>query len=359
MGSIVDELLDSLDSPDWDEREQAILSIRDYPSLRDEELAPLLPSLLRSARDPSWQVRFALAELLQSLQPSSFDRLLAILQDDRHQKVRTAADRAESKWRQLKRRSEDVPLQELASLRRQDPDLALVCERVAQSMLQEATKTIAHDFLHHAHTINDLPAKLRRAASRGATLEPHFKRLEQVVAAVTGLSRDLQAYGRREALEFASEGVLEIMEVAVDRVRSSSEGAEITFVPEAPSDLRADLPRAAFVSALENLIRNAAEELARAQSPRRLIYVTADQEGVELRVSVRDTGPGFNEDLIDACFLPGFSPEKKKRSGSLSTGMGLSIAHSIVLRCAGRIEVENNTDEGATVSVIVPTKQAS
>lgn len=360
MDPIANELLTALESPDWDEREQALLSVRDFPDLEGDGLAPLLPAFLRSARDGSWEVRLALAELLQTLQPSNFDRLVAILKDDRHQKVRDAADRAEAKWRQLKRRSDgDVPLDELAKLRKRDPKLALICERVAQSMLQEATKTIAHDFLHHAHTIRDLPSALRRAESRGAPLEPHFARLEQAVAAVTGLSRDLQRFGRREELEFASEAVPEILGVAVDRVRPSCKGAKIRFVLEASPDLRASLPRAAFVSALENLIRNAVEELVRAQPPRQLIYVTAEQEGQELRVSVRDTGPGFRPEQIDACFLPGFSPEKKKRSGSLSTGMGLSIAHSIVLRCAGRIEVKNNAGEGATVAVIVPIRQAS
>lgn len=358
MDPIVDDLLEALDSPDWDEREEAIASIRDYPSLRDEALAPLLSGLLRAARDPSWQVRFALADLLQAVQPSNFDHLVAILTEDRHTKVRDAAKRAESKWRQVQRRRERAPLEDLAELRRHDPQLAQTCERVAQSMLQEATRTIAHDFLHHAHTIGDLPATLRRAAARGADLAPHFRRLETAIAAVTGLAQDLQAYGRQEQFEFASEGVLEILEVACERVRPTAE-AQITFVVDAASDLRAELPRAAFVSVVENLIRNAAEELAKGEFPRRRIAISADQDGIELMVSVRDTGPGFREEQIEECFLPGFSPEKKKRSQSRSRGMGLSIAQSIVFRCSGRIEIENNSDVGATVSVVVPMRQAT
>ena len=207
----LEETLGGLTSSLWEERESALNRLAGLPELHEgEAAADLFPALLRCARDESWEVRCALADLLFRACLPRFDQLIGILSYDTHRKVQEATQRAESKWRQLRRRSAaHEHLRELTRLRARDPEAAQACERIAHTMLQRATKTLAHDLVHYAQALNNVPTNLRGAMLREEPLEPHFETLERVLGSITGLARDLQRYGNRDPLEFTSESVLE------------------------------------------------------------------------------------------------------------------------------------------------------
>jgi signal transduction histidine kinase len=90
----------------------------------------------------------------------------------------------------------------------------------------------------------------------------------------------------------------------------------------------------------------------------------AMREGGELRISLRntpteatievtDTGPGVSEKDVARVFDPFFST---KPSGE-GTGLGLSVARSIVADHGGAIEVRNENVVGATFRVALPTEK--
>lgn len=68
----------------------------------------------------------------------------------------------------------------------------------------------------------------------------------------------------------------------------------------------------------------------------------------EVLISVSDTGPGIDPDILPNIFEAFVT---NKESG---TGLGLSISYEIVLRHRGRIRAENNPEGGATFSVWLP-----
>jgi len=65
-------------------------------------------------------------------------------------------------------------------------------------------------------------------------------------------------------------------------------------------------------------------------------------------VSVRDTGPGIDPEILPRIFEPFIT------SKSTGTGLGLTITLDIIQQHRGRIEVENNPDRGATFRVWLP-----
>lgn len=67
-----------------------------------------------------------------------------------------------------------------------------------------------------------------------------------------------------------------------------------------------------------------------------------------IRISIRDTGRGINQDDIAHIFDPFFTT---KNSG---TGLGLSVSHGIISEHHGIIDVESKLDHGTTFYLIFP-----
>jgi signal transduction histidine kinase len=68
-------------------------------------------------------------------------------------------------------------------------------------------------------------------------------------------------------------------------------------------------------------------------------------------ISVRDQGPGIEDENIEKIFNPFFTT---KESG---TGLGLSVVYQIVTQHGGIVEAVKNPDGGMTFSVVVPLHQ--
>ncbi len=67
-----------------------------------------------------------------------------------------------------------------------------------------------------------------------------------------------------------------------------------------------------------------------------------------LRVSVRDFGPGIDQENLERVFQPFFTTK------GTGLGMGLAISKSIIEAHRGRIWAENNADGGATFAFELP-----
>ncbi|GEM_PF-1470535 len=76
--------------------------------------------------------------------------------------------------------------------------------------------------------------------------------------------------------------------------------------------------------------------------------------GKYLRLSVSDTGPGIQPDILDRIFEPYFTTKKFGEG----TGMGLAIVHGIVKSHGGFINVESEPGRGAVFNVLLPVIEA-
>jgi signal transduction histidine kinase len=118
---------------------------------------------------------------------------------------------------------------------------------------------------------------------------------------------------------------------------------------ESLSPVALDRPKMSQV--LLNLIGNAIKF-----SPNRSnIQITVDQEGTEVRISVRDSGPGIPADELSSVFSP-FYRSQTSASTQPGSGLGLAICKRIVERHGGHIWAENPIAGGTVFQLTLPLK---
>ncbi len=101
-----------------------------------------------------------------------------------------------------------------------------------------------------------------------------------------------------------------------------------------------------------NLVLNAFDSIAAANSQRREVLVRVVQEEAEwVSVSVRDSGHGIDPAVQGRLFKP-FVTTKPN-----GMGMGLLVTRSIVESHGGRISAKSNADVGATFTFMLPTSR--
>jgi signal transduction histidine kinase len=98
-----------------------------------------------------------------------------------------------------------------------------------------------------------------------------------------------------------------------------------------------------------NLLRNALDAMSTVQHrPRDLLLRTEREEGDSVRLSVKDSGVGFEPHAIDRLFEAFYST---KREGM---GVGLAVSRSIIENHDGRLWATLNDGPGSTFSFSVP-----
>jgi two-component Ni(II)/redox sensor kinase NrsS len=84
------------------------------------------------------------------------------------------------------------------------------------------------------------------------------------------------------------------------------------------------------------------------------VDVELQQRSREIRLSIRDSGPGISEAEQERIFdrFTRLDPARSRQQGG--TGLGLAIAKAIALRHGGRITVESTPGEGSCFCIVLP-----
>ena len=81
------------------------------------------------------------------------------------------------------------------------------------------------------------------------------------------------------------------------------------------------------------------------------LTISSAQEGPDLvRISIRDTGCGMTQEVLDNLFTPFFSTKEAVKG----VGLGLAVSYGIIERHGGRIEVQSEVNKGSVFSVFLP-----
>lgn len=216
--------------------------------------------------------------------------------------------------------------------------------RMATQVAHEVKNPLAGLRLYARH----LEQRLGRAgdaegvelAGKIATTVDH---LASIVAEIT-------AFGRPPELHRAPTQVHALLDECLDLAAARFEGAAVEVVRAYDPGLReAPLDARELRKAFLNLILNAFEALA---AGGRLTVTTAQApDRATLTVTIEDTGSGMAEEVLARAFDPFFTT---KADG---TGLGMSIARSVVDLHGGSLAVQSAVGQGTCVRIKLPVQQ--
>ena len=220
---------------------------------------------------------------------------------------------------------------------------------------------IAHDFNNLLTAIGGYAEFAKRSVGPDA---PAWRPLHEIAATVeraTKLTRQLLSFSRRDELEaqpVCLDTLIRDMESMLLHVAGTAVQVDLEL-GETPQVLA---NRGQLEQVLMNLVSNARDagaarvairttetRIARGYESRRLGIAA----GPYVALVVSDTGSGMDEETQARVFDPFFTT--KHRDGG--TGLGLSLAHSVIRQSGGAIEVASAVGSGTTFRILLPVAE--
>jgi signal transduction histidine kinase len=222
-----------------------------------------------------------------------------------------------------------------------------------QHRRDHALAFVAHELRHPLATIQLAAAMLQRDRSEAtrdraaALISRSATRLTRVVDDLVDITR-LQAQAislRPEPLSLA-----DVLGVVIETARPSIAARQQVLTAEmAPAE---ELQVAGDPDRLQQVFGNLLSNASRYSPEGAEIAVSAQSHGNEVVVTVRDTGFGIYDHMLERIFEP-FVRDAAKTSEGL--GIGLALARSLVTRHGGTITADSDgPGRGSTFTVTLP-----
>lgn len=176
-----------------------------------------------------------------------------------------------------------------------------------------------------------------------------FQNIESAGNRISGLVKSLKSYSRtdtdREWEEVdIREGIHDTLQLTSNRIKYYDIQLNLESIPK----IRAN--PAALNQVWTNIILNASDAMGKNGS----LSVHCSSDGKQIKVVIRDSGPGIRYEILEKIFDSNFST--KKSDVKFGLGLGLSISRDIVQQHGGTISAENASGGGAVFTVTLPVQ---
>ncbi|NQW18722.1 MAG: response regulator [Chloroflexi bacterium] len=232
----------------------------------------------------------------------------------------------------------------------------LELERVSRSK-SEFIATVSHELKTPLTSINAFVDILSR--NRSGTLDKkqleqieiirrNGQRLDMLINDLLDISRIDSGRLALSLVPFDANHVITDLASSFEPIaRGKSQTIEVA-VPEIPTWIRADQARISQV--VSNLLANASKY----SGPERVIQLRVSVVSKTLQIEVVDSGIGIAEEDIANVFGPFFRADNIATRSVSGTGLGLTIAKTIIDLHAGEISVSSKYGSGTKVTITLP-----
>ena len=168
------------------------------------------------------------------------------------------------------------------------------------------------------------------------------------------ITDDLLVLARGDAgrldLHFQETDLRQLFERCVSPAASRLAAAQVTCRTDVPAGTRACVDPDRIRQAVDNLLANA----VRFSPAGSVIVIAAREDGPDLRIEVRDQGPGFPDDFLPHAFERFRRPDIARSRDDGGAGLGLAIVQAICAAHGGRATARNAPGGGAVVTLWLP-----
>ncbi len=215
--------------------------------------------------------------------------------------------------------------------------------RLASGVAHEINNPL-NGIKHCVYAIKKEPHNLAQLKQYLQLIDEGLQHIESVVQKLLGFARKSAGGAQPVDLNNVVQQVLDLLEYRLKR-----KNIHLRFTPaDHLPPIKAD------VSLLQEVVMNLLINSYDAVAENGHVNVSTEKQASQLHLVVQDDGCGMDADQIDKIFEP-FYTTKDVGEG---TGLGLSVALSIVEAHGGRISVESRAGEGAKFTVIFPIGEA-
>ena len=222
--------------------------------------------------------------------------------------------------------------------------------------LLDSQRRLMHDISHElrsplarlhvaAGLARQQPERLDESLQR---IENESERMDKLVGELLTLSKlDAGVASPRHESIYMAELIADI--VSDTQFEAQAHGKQLVFTGACTVCVRGDSEL--FRQAIENVVRNALKHTA----PGSAVTLDACALGMQLNLTVLDSGPGVPESDLERIFEP-FYRGSGSSYNSDGHGLGLAISRRILNNAAGSIRAENRTEGGLRVTICLPVE---
>jgi len=208
------------------------------------------------------------------------------------------------------------------------------------SQLGEMSAGISHELRNSMSVIAGYAKLLARKVEPDA--QPTVDSISSEITNMDKIISELLAFAKPSVL---SREKVDLSSLLKETLRSAvADRDSIKSLVRVEDSVTVEADEVLLRQALTNLFNNAAEAMPEGGS----IEVELNRLYSKAGISIKDTGSGIPENIIQKIFLPFYTTKEK------GIGFGLALVQKIIVSHGGSIEVESKEGEGATFRIALP-----
>lgn len=242
-----------------------------------------------------------------------------------------------------------VTSEELAKVNRELKDSFEQIKRADRlSAIGQLSASLAHEIRNPLASIDGAANLIESAQTSEEMRKGSLAIIHKEIQRLNRLLTNLLDFARPRQPEFQAVDPARLIESIIGLAGHSAEQKGITL----RKDVSASVPSfECDPEQIKQVVLNLTINAVQAMTGPGDVVLSAHQRNSSVVISVRDHGPGVDEENMDKIFNPFFTTK------DTGTGLGLSVVYQIVTQHGGLVRPEQNPDGGMTFSVILPLHQ--
>ncbi len=225
----------------------------------------------------------------------------------------------------------------------------LLVHREKMAALGELCNSVAHEIKNPLVSIGGFARRLYRAMPEGASEKRYTQSIMIEVGRLERILNDLDHYTRNESMTYHECDLRNVLEDTLSMISEKLDDEDIVVVKEFAENLpKVNGDDHQLKQAFFNIISNSYQAMNGKGTIYLRIHPLSKNGSSFICVKVEDTGKGIDPEKLHNIFNPFYST---KKSG---LGLGLPIAHKIILSHRGRVEVDNYPGEKVSFIITLP-----